>query len=759
MREQTGFVKSLGKSRAGAVSLASALTLAAMLSAGDPARGFAQEAPAAQPAKPNPEKKAEPETTGKKVGQYIVHQSLEVGGRITETQGSQAMWNTLVDMGSGARVLGESLDMRSTDRAKTPFFDTLTSSSFGYGGDPNSVSFLNASKGRIYDFAGSFRRDRQYFDYNLLANSLNTSSAGLVPEIDSPHLFNTVRRNTDALLTLMPLSRVSYRAGFNYNVGAGPSYSSVHEGADALLLQNWHNLGETYTGGVDLKVARRTTVSYDQFYVHYKGNTGWQLAGLNARLADGTPVSYGLDPGSRGCPGVTGGVGSATCNGYLSMSIYEPTRTNFPTEQLRFASRYWERLSLNGRVLYSAGKSVVPSYYEAFDGLVTRTGSRGEIDTGAGPGGRLATVKRDNVNADFGAVLELNRTVSLSEAYDFWDFRIPGSNEFTTTVFAGHSMLTPGTATAPVTTQNFNFLNQKVHSETVLGIFTVTPQIRLSAGYRYRFRNITDARPVDRSWKENWALIGGVFQPGPKVRISVNYEGMRASSDKALTPSDTYTRVMPDKVSRFKARATVKAAKWVDFAVSGIDYEGKNDDAFVNHRDHNHDLSGTVAFHPAENLTIDLDLAHDDVFSLTDDCYVTSAQSAGSANTGTCTAANSGGAGGTAYFLSDAYYHAPAAFFSGAIDYSPTSRIRIEGGIRLYSVDGQAEVLNPNMVPGALQSKYLTPFSDVQFKIAREWAWHGSWTRNDYAEQGPFGITAPRNVHGDTATLSVKYEF
>jgi len=63
------------------------------------------------------------------------------------------------------------------------------------------------SKGRLYDLRGSFRRDRQYFDYDLFANPLIPStSSPYVPILDSPHLYNTVRRMTDLNLTLAPLS-------------------------------------------------------------------------------------------------------------------------------------------------------------------------------------------------------------------------------------------------------------------------------------------------------------------------------------------------------------------------------------------------------------------------------------------------------------------------------------------------------------------------------------------------------------------------
>ena len=111
------------------------------------------------------------------------------------------------------RVLSQSLEMRSVNPSKTPFFDTFSTSSFGYGGEPNDVSYLKLSKGRLYDFSGSFRRDRNYFDYNLMAElvAVNGDSGYTGPgsaSRDSLHIFNTVRRNTDALFTLFPCLEV-----------------------------------------------------------------------------------------------------------------------------------------------------------------------------------------------------------------------------------------------------------------------------------------------------------------------------------------------------------------------------------------------------------------------------------------------------------------------------------------------------------------------------------------------------------------------
>jgi hypothetical protein len=731
-----------------------------------PGQPATTEAPPA--AKARAEKKTPAEPAEKKAGHYLVHQSLELGGRITSIQGSQGMWNTLVDMGSGGRILSQSLEMRSESPAKTPFFDTLTTSSFGYGGDPNDVTFLNASKGRIYNFAGSFRRDRQYFDYNLLANSLNTNPAGLVPENDSPHLFNTVRRNTDAQLTLLPLSRVNIRAGFNYNVGEGPSYSSIHEGADALLFQMWSNANETYSGGVDVKLAPRTSLSYDQFFVHYKGNTSWELAGLNAALPNGAPVSYGLDPGSGPCPGVRNGVGLPSCNGYLGMSIFQPIRTSFPTEQLRFSTRYWSRVSMNARILYNSGKTTVPHFNEFYNGLTTRTNTRQEIDTGAGPGGQFSTTKRDDVNADYGLVAEISKYLTFSDAFSYWAFRLPGSNDFTSTVWAGAqgikaTLLTPISSLTPAisTGANLTYLNQKIGQNTALAIFTVLPGLKLSGGYRFKTRNIADYGPDNLTWHENWALLGAVIQPDPIFRVNVDYEHMdSASADSATTPSNTYTRLMPDNVNHIRIRGTAKPARWFSVAADVNDYQGKNDDPLVNHTEHNRDLSFTASVSPMETLSLDIDVAHDDVASQTDICYEASKPPTGATNSGTCTVAASGaGIGDPSYLLGNGYYHAPATFVAGSIHYAPTRLLRLNAGARLNDVSGQNEILNPNEVPGALFSKYATPFVDAQFDIARGWTWHGNWTRDDYSEQGPFGIVVPRNVHGDIVTLGVKYAF
>ena len=106
------------------------------------------------------------------------------------------------------------------------------------------------------------------------------------------------------------------------------------------------------------------------------------------------------------------------------------------------------------------------------------------------------------------------------------------------------------------------------------------------------------------------------------VRVNVDYDSMRSKSATSGTASDTFTREAPNKVDHLRARATIKPAKWVNFAITGDDYAAKNDDPLVNHTEHNHDLSFATTFMAGERFSADLNFAHDSVFSATDLCYV-----------------------------------------------------------------------------------------------------------------------------------------
>ena len=204
------------------------------------------------------------------------------------------MYDTLVNLQSGPRILDQTLSMQSLDHQGL-LFDDLYLNSFGWGGDPNNALRLRADKNGGTT-CKAFSAGQNFSDYDLLANPLNPpSSTPSIPALNSPHEFETTRRMSDFDLTLLPQSRVSFRLGYSHNNMTGPSFSSIHEGTDALLLQPWNTTMNSYRMGVDWRIAPQTVVSYDQFLDYFRGDTDAQLASFApALLPVGTPVELGL---------------------------------------------------------------------------------------------------------------------------------------------------------------------------------------------------------------------------------------------------------------------------------------------------------------------------------------------------------------------------------------------------------------------------------------------------------------------------------
>src|SRR4051812_6269188 len=312
----------------------------------------------AQTTAPTGQSQSQPE--GWENGGYVVHQSAEIGYRASDISGSEQMYSTLVNLRTGPRFLEQSLSMQSQNHDSL-LFDDLFINSFGWGGDPSNGLRARVEKNRWYDFRGNFRRDQTDFNYNLLANPLNPSTSNPnVPVGFSPHNFGTRRRMSDFDLTLLPQSALSFRMGYSHNNMTGPSYSSVHEGTDALLFQNWNTTLNSFRFGADLKILPRTVVSYDQFLDYYKGDTTWQLAPFTQAFLPATPgtaelglpidtvnnTPCAINPPATGLIDSTRTLTNAACNAYFDYNRTNRTRTSQPTERLSLHSNYFQRLDL-----------------------------------------------------------------------------------------------------------------------------------------------------------------------------------------------------------------------------------------------------------------------------------------------------------------------------------------------------------------------------------------------------------------------------
>jgi hypothetical protein len=758
---------------------------------------------------------------------YEVHQSFDVGGHIANINGSRPMYNTLVNLASGPRILNHTMEAHALPGSKHAVFDTLYEGSTGYGGDPNNVTTLRISKGRIYDFSGMFRRDRQYFDYDLLGNPL--IPAGVVsngytfPQVeDAPHLFNTVRRMTDVNLRLLPLSKISARAGYSKNTNEGPSFSSIHIGADALLNQYWRNATDGWLAAVDWKPLHGTTISYEEHITHYKGDTTWQLAGATLTLPNGAPVSLGFDnitpvgpvSATSGCsvaagkPAIlsvsaSGAVANPCVNGYVQYSRYQPTRTLFPTEEFHFQSATLKNVQMNGRFLYTGANMNMPAYKESFNGLESRVVTAVvKVPPGPAPAAYCtkataagvttyndcaATInvtgsgkaQRIDVTADYGLVWQISKEFSLSEQYDFQNFRQPAILSLPEVDGYSASMVATPALSIPVspTLAPVNSLGQKIESNRVIGEWEAASWVQVSLGYVYRARTISLARSLatgavtapslltyTQAIHENGGTLGLLLRPTRNWRINTNIETTWADA--------SYVQSDPRQAQRYEVRTTYKPKDWATVYGAYHDFEKRDNVTLVNYRAHSRAFSAGTSLNPNERFGVDLSYGYIDVFSRSTNCFFDPAGSQpadaipmpGGATAPPCGNLNvyspATGTVSNPAFYGTSYFDAPTHYASASVVLTPIKPLQAVAGYRVTAIAGSTEMLNPAEVPGTLQSKYQTPYARLAWKSTHAWAFKGEWNYYGYGEtSGLIGPTMPRNFHGNICTLGVHYEY
>jgi len=404
---------------------------------------------------------------------YTAHHSVDIGGRYNYVNGSGAMYDTMVNLHSGPRVAGETLELRALPGNKNPLADKLSVFGSGFGGDPYNFAKLDFSKGKDYDFTGIFRRDRQYFDYDLLGNpnivggqsipigpSTTPTGSFAWPQVNSsPFLFNTVRRMTDTSLTLMPLSQVTYRLAYSQNTFEGPSQTpSGYQFAgsyDVLLQEYQRNSTDDFTMGVDWKPIKGTMLTFEEQIDHYKADSFFTLAPQSYLFqeADGTPVAPLVNYDSELPYGYSSRTGAFAPSGVCSSSISnpstiltanpnggapiidpacnvttsylrtQPTRILYPTETFRLQSTSIKNVSMNGDFRYTNANMKLPNYYDSFQGLA---GVNREI-TYEGD----ASARRQVTAADYGIVWQATKTVAIEDQMNFSDVHQPGTANMT----------------------------------------------------------------------------------------------------------------------------------------------------------------------------------------------------------------------------------------------------------------------------------------------------------------------------------------
>jgi hypothetical protein len=531
---------------------------------------------------------------------------------------------------------------------KHPLLDDLTVFSGGFGGDPNNFAKMDISKGKLYEFSGLFRRDRQYFDYNLLG-SVNLPTVqvpyGLVAgapaggllawkqPTDSPVMFNTVRRMTDTNLTILPLSKVTFRIGYSQNIFQGPTITPGRSIGkyDNLLDEYQRNSTDAFLGAVDWKPWTHTKITYEEQVDHYKADSYFTLdpATLIAQEANGTPVSLGNYDADYSATApypyvpvsvsATGAVSNSACNAtgaaasmgsaYTNATNYtvftapttgtlpvvnpacdvvtsyfrsQPTRILTPTEILRLQSTSIKNISLNGDFRYMVGNSTLPNYYEYLTGL---DGVIRSATTTAS-----ANAQRRVVALDYGMTWQATKKISLADQVTYTNFHQPGH-----TSLAGSTLNTPATAnnetinysTAPlvtgavfsvsgnptVGTPLYAYFGLRYLTNNATVSWDASSRATLSLTYRYQSRAIVQTSGTGPA--EN---LVGVDENGAIVNVALRpttHWELNGSADFSYS-DNAFTPVSPRQLKHYRVHTSYRPKPWATIFGAYNDLERHN---------------------------------------------------------------------------------------------------------------------------------------------------------------------------------------
>ncbi len=766
--------------------MAACLLLATAISAQNP------QAPASPPSPPPSSDE------GKEIGGFRVTQSIELGGRINTVTGSQAMYDTLVDQQSGARILEQSLTMQSLTHQD--IFDTLTLNSFGWGGDPEQAARLRVSKYHWYTFSGSYQHVQNYFDYDLFANPLNPPTGQpFIPIQTSPHSYYNRQNLYNFGIVVLPMQRISFRFDYNRNRFIGPAFSSVHQGTDALTDENTNNTLNGYRFGADFRVTKKTTLSYTQLLQNYSGDTTYVLNPFNSwPLSNGTPVTFGLPWFNGGSPcsaPLKNGIANPACNGYFNYSLYQRMSTFIPTEQLNLKSSSLKWLDFNGQYQYSHAQMNTP-LTEIFSGLSSRTAIRGFNTSGSS-----SSAKWNTSSADVSATIHLKDNLRLVETFRFRNFGVAGtfldqeSSFFNAASFGSASLLNPVATFPPTLLFHSSSSPADIINETNTNMdgqsfkqndFQVQYDFSRFFGVRAGF---VWSNSIIQPGNLYQAALGDIYYPklpnrGNCVGLPLNPDGsctfadvitpwgaetteinrysgvlgawfrkgsaLRANFNAQFGGADNWVyRIDPTSFYTISANVTYTPRPWISVGANLNYQRSTNNAADINYNQHNYTTMFNAMITPGKHWGLDMAYNFDAIQQNIIECF---ADSQPPPNSITCLGDNT---------LLQTYgvYQTHTQYGYFALTLTPVERVTMRLGYNIVDNQGNTTSYNPLLPLGPLSSTYQSPLAAVDVLVHKNVTFKAGWNYYQYNEGSFVGPTAPRYFHANNTTLALRYAF
>lgn len=495
-------------------------------------------------------------------GEQILTGYIDLGYRwVTGVYGSDATYRSVVDLGSGPKMLGTEFTILDP---KKRFFDRISVRAFDWGDDPYSTLHVDVSKAKLYSFSGDYRSIAYYNNLPAFADPLLANGIALNEQaLDTRTRIGTYR--LELLPGRMIVPYLEYEHEANNGTGVATFVADADEYPVASLVRN---STENYRGGVRIELSRW----------HIKLEQGGTTFKDDQQLNESGQTNYGnfLSPVLGQTLDLTG---LAEAYGVRGHSIY--TDASFSANLVSWADLY-------GSLLYSEPVSNVN-----FQG--SDTGNQvieSEVLFYTGEQDLIAALsKQPHTSASLGAEIRPFPRLRLIPSWLTDRMHTSGSN-------AGEDTLTTASGVVPIASLLSSTLVSNSSQAAMNIMYDLTRKITLRAGYRYVWGNANDGiLPIAElagfeqgKIRQNIALAGISWHPVQSAWVNLDFEDGSSGS--------TYFRTSLYDYQKARVRGRYQISPTFSVAASATVLNNSNPTPGINYSFLAHQESASFLYSP-----------------------------------------------------------------------------------------------------------------------------------------------------------------
>lgn len=432
----------------------------------------------------------------------------------TGVYGSLATYRSIVDLGSGPKLLGTEFTILNPTKR---FFDRIDVRAYNWGDDPYSTAHIDVSKSRFYQFSADYRNIAYYSNLPAFADPLLAGGTILDEQaLDTRQRIGTYR------LELFPGARIVPYLEYEHNANNGTGVSTFVTDANEYPVNNLvRSSTENYRGGVRVEL-NRLHVKLEQGGTTYKDdeqmnagsgqtNYGNFLSPILGQTTDLTSLAEAWSV--RGHSVYTDG--SFSANPASWVDLYGSILYSEPVSNVNFTG-----VDTGNQVLFSQ--------------LLFYTGEQNLIS---------AVSKLPHVSGSAGAEFRPVRRLRLIPSWLTDRMHTSGSN-------IGAQNLTTTSGLVPISSLLTSSLVTNTNQVEMNVLYELTRKITLRGGYRYVWGNASDlilplaglAGLDQGKIRRNVAIAGLTWHPLQNAWVNVDFEDGSSGSTYYRTSLYNYQK-------------------------------------------------------------------------------------------------------------------------------------------------------------------------------------------------------------------------